>query len=852
MYRTALRNVLAHKGRLLMTMLAVLLGTAFVAGTLVFSDSVGQSFKDSISSSYNSISVQVNDTYAGAGTGPKDLTGAHPKLTDADLKAVAALPGTASARGTVSGFAGLSDPHGDLIGSRGNTYGGNWVPAGDGQDPKYPMVQGTGPTGSNGLAIDRKTAADNHFAVGDTVRLAVNGPVLKMTVTGIFSTDDPQVKAGGSLVLFDTATAQSLYLQPGQYGSIEATARPGVGQDQLLAQVKPVVPHDSGITVETGTQLTADQQAAVNQDTSGMQTALLAFAGIALFVGIFLISNTFTMLIAQRTRELALMRAIGASRRQITLSVLLEALFVGVTASLLGLGVGIGLGAAMQAALGSMGSQISVSSLVVSPSTVLATLLTGVLVTMVAALLPSIRASRVAPVAAMRSNDTPASQKSLIVRNSIGLVLAGLGLAGVALGAGKSGSTGQSLVGAGAVLLLVGVFVLTPLLSRPAIALVGPLYGRLFGISGKLARQNAVRNPRRTAATASALTIGVTLISALTVIGASMNHAIAQDVTQGMKADYAVGAMLGQPVSPQLLPVIAKAPGVVAASPLDQVDLTLPHQRDLTVTGVDAGTISRLISPTMVSGSLSALGQGQILLDQEHATGGGWTLGSSVPVTYPDGSSGQLTLGGIYQNSGLMGQALMSDAALLPHVAAPYYGNVLVKGADGATPQLKQALKDATGDSPLITVQSQQDIRDQFSGQISLLLNVMYGLLGMAVLIAILGVVNTLAMSVFERKREIGMLRAIGLDRHGIKRMVRLESVVIASFGAVLGVTIGGFLAWAAVRLLSGSVGGLTTTLPYGQLAAYVVGAALVGLLAALWPARRAARLDILGSIKTD
>ncbi|MEY9963070.1 putative ABC transport system permease protein [Streptacidiphilus sp. MAP12-16] len=851
MYRTALRNVLAHKGRLLMTMLAVLLGTAFVAGTMVFSDSVGQSFKDSISSSYTNISVQVSDTHAGVDTGPKDHTGTHAMLTGSTLRDIAALPGTATARGTVSGFAGLSDPHGNLIGSRGNTYGGNWVPGNDGQDAKYPMAQGTGPTDAHGIAIDQKTAKDNNFKVGDTVRMAVNGPVMQMTVTGVFSTDDPQVKAGGSLVLFDNATAQSLYLKPGQYGSIEATAKPGTTQDQLLSEIKQVVPHGQGINAETGAQLTADQASMIQTAMSGMRTALLAFAGIALFVGIFLISNTFTMLIAQRTRELALMRAIGASRRQITYSVLLEALFVGISASVVGLAAGIGIGRGMQSLMGSMGSQISASTLVISPTTVVATLLTGVLVTVMAALLPSIRASRVAPVAAMRSNDAPATQKSLIVRNTIGLALAGLGLAAVVLGAGKSGSTGQTLVGAGAVFTLVGVFVLTPLLSRPVIALVGPLYARLFGISGTLARQNAVRNPRRTAATASALTIGVTLISALTVIGASMNHAIDKQVTQGMRADYAISAMLSQPISPALLPAIAGTPGVTASSVLDQQDLTV-NGADLSVTGVNAAGADQLMTPQMVSGSMAALGQGQILVDQEHATKGHWTVGSSILVSYPNGSSGQVTVGGIYQNSDLMGQALMGEAALSPHTNAPYYGDVLVKGGSGATPQLRQALKDATGDNPLIKVDSQQDIRDQFSSKISLMLNVMYGLLGMAVIIAILGVVNTLAMSVFERKREIGMLRAIGLDRRGIKRMVRLESVVIASFGAVLGVAIGGFLAWAAVRLLGSAVGGLTTTLPYGQLAAYVAGAALIGLMAALWPARRAARLDILGSIATD
>jgi putative ABC transport system permease protein len=849
-YRTALRNVLAHKGRLLMTMLAVLLGTAFVAGTLVFSDSVGQSFKDSLSSNYDNISVQVTDNTAVQGGPSGNHTAADVPLTQATLERIAALPGTATARGTVSGFAGLSDPHGNLIGSQGDTQGGNWVPSGGGQDSRYPMVQGSGPVNSHQVAIDQKTAAAHGFAVGDTVRLAVNGPVLRLTVSGIFSTTDPQVTSGGSLVLFDNATAQSLYLKPGQYDTIQATARPGTSEQQLRAEILPLVPHVSAVKTETATQLKADQATEITNDTSGMRTALLAFAGIALFVGIFLISNTFTMLIAQRTRELALMRAIGASRRQITLSVLLEALFVGVSASLAGLAAGIGIGVALQAAMGSMNSQITTNVLVVSPGTVIATLLTGIVVTVLAALLPGVRASRIAPVAAMRG-DQPATQKSLIVRNSIGLLLAAAGLALVLIGAHAGGSSGRLPVAAGAVGILIGVFVLTPLLSRPVIGLAGPLLGGLFGISGKLARQNAVRNPRRTAATASALTVGVTLISALTVIGASMTHAIDRQVTDDMKADIAVSAMLDPNVSPALLPDIARTPGVAAASPMDQQYLRADG-RSLTVSGMDPGSFDQLADPTMVSGSTSALPQGQLLIDQDHATTDHLTVGSSVPVTYPNGGHAVLTVGGIYRDSDLLGPALMSESVLAPHTTAPAYQVILVKGVNGDSPELRQALKDATGDNPLLNVQDKKELQQQFSSKISLLLDVMYALLGMAVIIAVLGVVNTLAMSVFERKREIGMLRAIGLDRRGIKRMVRLESVVIAAFGAVLGVAIGSFLAWAAVRLLHGVLAGLTTTLPYGQLVGYVLGAALVGLLAALWPARRAARLDVLDGVKAD
>jgi putative ABC transport system permease protein len=457
----------------------------------------------------------------------------------------------------------------------------------------------------------------------------------------------------------------------------------------------------------------------------------------------------------------------------------------------------------------------------------------------------------VAPLAALRGDDAPATRKSLVVRNSIGGTFAGIGLALVRWGAARGGSVGNVLVAAGAVGTLVGVFVLTPALCRPVVALVGPLYTRLFGISGTLARQNAVRNPRRTAATASALTVGVTLISALTVVGASFTHAIDEQVTRNMRADYAVSALLSLPVAPTLLPAIAGTPGVTAYSALDDQHLRTGGA-EFPVTGVDATSFDQLIVPEMVSGSTAALPRGQILVDQDHAADNHWSVGSTVPVTYPDGTGSRLTVGGVYRNSAALGSVLIGESVLSPHTTTPFYSAVLVKGVTGATASLQQALKDSTGDNPLIDVRTKRQMRDHFSAQINLLLYAMYALLAMAVIIATLGVVNTLAMSILERKREIGMLRAVGLSRNAVKRMVRLESVLIATFGAALGIAVGSFLASACVRLLGSAMTGLTTVYPFGQLAAYVAGAALVGLLAALWPARRAARLNVLDSIRTD
>ncbi|MER7756815.1 FtsX-like permease family protein [Kitasatospora sp. NPDC097643] len=852
MYRTALRNVLAHKGRLLMTALAVMLGTAFVAGTMIFSDTFGKAMRDSNSKSYSDVSVQVVDNAAGsrASARQKSESGSA-ALTDATVQQLAALPGTANARGVVSGFTGVADRGGNLIGQFWSARGANFAPGQDGKDPRYPMAEGQGPKNAKEIALDRRTADKAGYRVGDTVRVAANGPVVEAKLTGIFTTDDPVVNTGGTLTLFDRATAQQLLLEPGRYSSIVLTAKPGTDEDALLAQAEPKVPSGHQFVIETGAKLKADEQEMITKGTDSLRTVLLAFAGISLFVGIFIIANTFTMLVAQRTKELALLRAIGASRKQVTRSVLVEALAIGTVSAVAGLLAGVGIGAGMQSLIRTLNENLPQGSLVIKPLTVAVTLAVGVLVTVLSALLPAMRASRIAPVAAMSSGDQPTSQKGLVVRNTIGSLLAAGGLGLIGFGASTGDDSGRMPVALGAFLALIGVFVLLPLLSRPVIALVGPLLRKLAGTPGKLAQQNAVRNPRRTASTAAALTIGLTLVSGLTVMGASVTGAIDKAVTSSMKADYLVGAANGMDLSDKVPAEIAKAPGVTASSPLTSVYWEL-NGVTKSISGLNADSFDQLTSVKLTSGSTAALGQGQLLVDQDVATRFNVTTGSTMTVTYPDRSSGQLTVGGVYEKAGMVGPVVLANSEIVKHEPKPHISEVLVKGKDGATGALKQSLKDATGANPVIEVKSKQDVRDGFSQAITVILNLMYGLLAMSVLVAILGVINTLAMSVFERKREIGMLRAIGLDRRGIKRMVRLESVVISLFGAGIGILLGCFIAWAINSTLKSSLNGLTTVLPYGQLALFLLLAGLVGLVAALWPARRAAKLDILASIKTD
>ncbi|WP_329569783.1 ABC transporter permease [Kitasatospora sp. NBC_01266] len=849
MYRTALRNVLAHKARLLMTVLAVLLGTAFVAGTLVFTDTLGSALKSQNARSFTGIAVSVSDDGAvsnGYSRGARQ--GDTGRLTEQTRQAIAALPGAAEARGVVSGFAGIADRKGALIGDGFSTTGTNYVPGADGQDARYPLTEGHGPLGAGELALDTRTAQKGGYHVGDTVRVAVNGPVLQLKLTGLLRVNDPRVAAGGSLAAFDTATAQQLYLTPSQFNEIDVRAKPGTDDQALLAQVRQLLPSGGDFTAQTGQQLAAEQDRAINESTKGLSSSLLVFAGISLFVGVFIIANTFSMLVAQRTRELALLRAIGASRRQITRSVLIEALLVGLLASAAGLLAGTGIAAGLRWVLNGPGqANLPDGPLIVSPGTVLTALAVGVLVTVLAAWLPARRAGRIAPVAAMSSGDQPASQKSLLVRNTIGALIGAAGTGLLVLGAG---SRSTDTVGLGAAALLIGVFVLTPLLSRLLIALLAPALQRIYGSPGKLARENALRNPRRTAATAAALTIGVTLITALTVVGASVNRAVDQAAGTDLKADYTVAMQNFAQLSDQVGPQIAATPGVSASSVLRQVPVQLGADTRW-ITGVNPDSIGELTALHATAGSADALTQGQLLADQRYSKEYGTAVGDVLAVTYPDGSTGRLTVGGIVADSTVVDGLLAPDALLAPHSAGQGPDKVLVKGAHGADPALKQALRAATGGNPLISVKDQADVKKENRQMLSAALNIMYGLLGMSVVIAVLGVVNTMAMSVFERRREIGMLRAVGLDRRGVRRMVRLESLLIALLGGLLGVGLGILTAWAGNGTIAGSFKNLTTVVPPLPMLGFVAAAALVGLLAAIWPARRAARLDILDNIRT-
>ncbi|MDH6220575.1 ABC transporter permease [Streptomyces pseudovenezuelae] len=842
MFRTALRNVLAHKARLLMTVLAVMLGVAFVSGTLVFTNTISDAYQNSSAKGFDQVDVAVTPK---SQEDEGNTINKTPELTQAQLDTAAKVPGAASAIGVVSGFTAMADKDGKLIGGGFQSQGGNYWGA---KDPRYPLTSGTAPHGADQVAVDSETAKRAGYKVGDTIRISVDGPVLTPEITGIFTTDDGNVAAGGSLALYDTATAQKLFGKTGTYDEIDVKAASGTSQAALKSALDKALPTKL-VETETGGKLADDQAEMIASSMSGLKQGLLVFAGIALFVGTFIIANTFTMLVAQRTKELALLRAVGASRRQVTRSVLIEAFVVGVVAGVTGLVAGIGIGAGLRSLMNTLGATVPDGPLVISPGTIVAALAVGVVITMLAAWLPGRRAAKIPPVAAMSSVHAKATTKSLVLRNTLGALFSAAGVATVLAATAMDGSDGQAPMGLGAVLLIIGVFILTPLLSRPLIAATAPVL-RIFGISGKLARQNSVRNPRRTAATASALMIGLTLITGMTVVAGSLQKSIDKMASAAISADYIVSMANGNELSTDVDKRLDSTAGVTSTSPLRNAPSRIDGTTEY-LTGVNGSAIGELTDLKVDSGSFK-VGGDQVVVDDDTAKSYGWKAGSDFTVHYEDGKAQQLTVAGVYQGNELIRGIMLDNKVLTPHLTDPGDMQVLVKTADGASGATKDKLEKALGTNPAIKVQSKQDLSDDIAQIFTLMLNMLYGLLAMAVIVAVLGVINTLAMSVFERSQEIGMLRAIGLDRKAIKRMVRLESLVISLFGGVLGIGLGVFFGWAAGELLGAKMPTYELVLPWARMAIFLLLAATVGILAALWPARRAAKMNMLAAIKSE
>jgi len=832
--RATFRSLLARKLRLVLSAMAIVLGVSFVSGALMLTDTLGKVFDNLFVSVNEKTAVEVRGAALFEGDGgttrapiPAELVGR-----------VRAVPGVAAVSGDVNGYA-------QLIGKDGKAYSPGGAPT-FGQnydsDPKlspYTLRSGSAPKGPDQIAIDARTAEQTGYRVGDTVPVLVLAGRQDFRLAGVFGFGDNDNIGGASISAFAPATALKLLSPDGSYLGIRAAAEPGVDDATLRGRIDAALP--PSVEVLTGTQSAQDQADEIKGFFGFFRTFLLVFAAVALFVGAFLIFNTFTILVAQRQRELALLRALGASRGQVTRSVVVESLVVGVLASAIGLGLGVLVAIGLQALVNQFGGSLPSTTLEVQTRTVVVSFVVGVGITLLAALLPARRAAAVPPVAAMRDAATP--ERSLVRGSVIGAVLLVAGA--VVLAFGLRGEI--ALVGLGALLAFLGVAGLSPLLSRPVARALGRPLAR--AVPGRLGRLNAMRNPRRTASTAAALMIGLALVTAVSVLGASAKKSVETVVAGNLSADVIVQSSSFQGFPADVARVVKKAPGVGAVDSVRQDQAQVGSSATF-VAAIDPAALGRSVRADTVAGDLDRLGPGRLLLSQTEAKDRGLSVGQSVPVRLARSASKPYTVAGIYADSQVLGGLLISkqDAQ---GFANPNDSLLLVTDAAGAsTPEVLAAVAAATTDYPTVEALDREGFVKAAASQIDVVLAIISVLLALSILIAVLGIVNTLALSVIERTRELGLLRAVGLGRPQVRRMVRVEAVIVAIFGALLGIAVGAVLGVVTQRALADD-GLEELAFPVGRLVIFVIVAGLAGVLAALLPARRAARLDVLQAIST-
>lgn len=835
MLRATFRSLLARKLRLLLSALAVVLGVSFVGGALILTDTLGRVFDD--------LFVSVNDKTAVVvrGTEPFDATGqgdSAPRLPvpTSLLPTLEKVDGVATAAGRVSGYA-------QLLKKDGKTYGNGRAPSfGIGYDAdsgtsSYTLRRGTPPSRDDQVALDATTSEKSGYDVGDRVTVLLRDGRKSFTVSAVFGFGENDNLAGASILAFAPQTAQRVVGEPGEFRIIRLAAEEGVSQEELRDRVQAVLPE--GTEAITGEQSAEESAADIKSGLSFFSTFLLVFAGVALFVGAFLIFNTFTILVAQRQRELALLRALGASRGQVVRSVLVEALVIGVLASGLGLAVGAGLAIGLQQVLRAVGGDLPEGPLVIARSTVVACFLVGVLVTAVAALLPARRASAIPPVAAMR--DAVTAEPTLRRGTLIGIGLLAVGVAAIAFGLEGS----LAVLGAGALLCFLAVAALSPLLSRPAARLLGaPLAG---GVPGRLGRLNAMRNPRRTATTAAALMVGLALVSTVSILGASAKASIERTIAGAVGADLVVQQTQGfTGFSPAVAKAVDALPEVQRVDVL-RFDAAKVGDRPTFVTAVPDRAIGSTVTLTKKSGDLE-LGAGRLLTSESEAKARSLKPGERVDVTFGKGAQRSYLVAGTYADNQLIGPYLLDESASADFTMQ-LDGVVLVTAAEGVTEgALRAAVDTAIADYPTVQAQSQSDFAADVSNQIDVVITIISVLLLLSIVIAVLGIVNTLALAVIERTRELGLLRAIGLARRQTRRMITVEAVIVSVFGALLGIAVGTVFGITLQRALADD--GITELrFPVARLAVYVVIAGIAGVVAALLPARRAARLDVLAAV---
>jgi putative ABC transport system permease protein len=842
MRKITVRALLARKLRLALTALAIVLGVTFVTGTLVLTDTLNRTFDTLIGTAYQHINFQIrgraafnNDT-AAAANGTADR-----KPIPASLAAaVRRLPGVASVDPSVAGYAQFVSG-GSAIGGAGSALGFSFDP--NRQLSSVRLVQGSAPSAADDVVMDRGTATKYHFQVGDRVRVLSGGPPQSFTITGIVTFGTADNLAGATLAGFDLPTAQALFNTRGDYDAINILAKPGADNIRLQRAIAKILPPD--VQVVSGQTVASELSSAVSNALSFLSTALLVFALISLFVGAFTIFNTFSITVGQRTRELALLRIVGASRRQVFRSVLGEAVLVGLAASLIGLGLGVLAAVALKALLGAFGITLPSAPLVFEARTVVLALAVGVGITVISAIGPARRAVRIAPVAALVATREEQAE-SLRRRVTIGGLAATGGIA--ALVAGLT-APAILLVGLGAVAVFIAAGMLAPIVARPMSSMLGRPLGALFGAPGRLGRENSMRSPRRTAQTASALMVGISLVSVIAVLGASLSQSARTNLESAVAADYIItGPSSG--FSTSLTAAVSRIPGVSTVTNVYKGQFELRGSLS-SLAGVTPADLPRTVHLALTAGSgARALAAGRLLIDTTTASAQHLSVGSAVPVTFAQTGPATMRIGGIFKANPLIGSYLVGAGFFRSHFHNPLPVAVLISAQPGAG-HVERAINNYLGVYPNVGVQSRAQFEQAQQATVNQELGLVYVLLALAIVVALIGIVNTLMLSVFERTHELGLLRAVGMKRRQVRAMIRSEALIIALFGAIIGVIIGTGLGVAFAASLKQQ--GITEiAIPYASLIGFLVLAALLGLAAASWPARRAAKLDVLAAIAVE
>jgi len=851
MLALSLRGIATRKLRTALTAFAVVLGVALVSGTYLLTDTINHAFDEVFQTANRGVDVVVTPSRI-FDIGNDNASVTPNPLSASVLDQVRRVPGVAFASGAVQGIGQIYDKQDKPLITSGPPMFIFDVPA-KRFDP-FVYVDGHAPRSAGEVALDKFSADKAGYELGDTVRLSGEGPQERFRLVGIAKFGEANSLGGAAISLVTRPVAERLLNRHDEFTTIDVAAEPGTTPNQLAAAIRAVLPARVA-TVRTGDEQARADSQDIKDNLSFLRTFLFVFAGIALFVGAFLIANTFSITVAQRVREFALLRVIGANRRQVLQAVIGEALLLGLAGSVVGLLAGFVIAPGLKGLFKLLGADLPSSGTVLETRTIVVSLLIGTLITLASALTPGLRATRVPPMAALQEAASLPRGRSARWRTPLAAVVALAGIALVLLGlfGSAKGGSAAALVGAGAAVIFVGVGLLASLIVKPLSLAVGLPVERLRGVSGRLARENASRNPRRTASTSAALMIGVAFVAFVTIFAAGLKASIADAVNVGLKGQLIVQTSNFQPVPAPASRTLAAVSGIGTVSGLRFTKAIVAGKGRPTVTGVDPTTIDDVFHVDWTQGSpatMIALKPGEAVVAKRWADDKDVRVGQRLALTSPTGAQLTATVTGIYDDkANLLAQVTLPNAVIVRDFNVPGNAFLMATTEPGLDPKAvrARAQRIMRAAYPSIKVQTEDEFVADQKGQVNRLLALVYVLLALTLLIALFGILNTLFLTIHERTRELGMLRAIGTSRKQVKQMVRWEAVITAQIGAVLGVVLGAIFAVLVTIPLKSE--GFTISIPIIQLLILLVLAALFGVVAAIWPARRAAKLDVLRAL---